>query len=170
MNHQELQKEAEELYPKWDGITPMQEMVVETKWLSYKAGRLKSEKQIAELERRCLNQQNTIHGFQENLSIALDMRTGTINHVAFSSDAVRGIDKLKTELLSLRKENEWISVEERLPLLSYKRLDVWIEDGKTGPYRFANFFLGCHDEDDLKEHFRLNKVTHWRPLPSHPPK
>lgn len=124
--------------------------------------------EVEELKRRNNNQRDTIHGFQKGLSDALGMSFGDIHEVAFVSDAVRGIDKLKADIEKLRK---WIPVSERLPIIGGEDTLVL-----AGGYKdIAKFSLAHRDwvksvmsTDGRFIDIVLHDVTHWQPLPPNP--
>jgi len=80
------------------------------------------------------------------------------------------IDELNKEVERLRKEREWISVEDRLPFKDGNDsimclVRTTFKETLCRPY---NEYHKCWDDEDYDDHFTPaigGKVTHWQPLP-----
>jgi hypothetical protein len=75
------------------------------------------------------------------------------------------VEQLRSEIESLKKVQQWISVDDRLPDLPHRKVIVWCE------MFYAPHYLHVGTCKDGKWDFgdsRLGQIKYWMPLPAAP--
>ena len=162
MTEEQIQKEAEELYPRVNINDCSSDMqfhnfvgLIESSRSAHIKARRQSLSEIEELKAQV-----------SKLKIELS------NYAYQIDSAKRDRDRAEAEVERLRKENEWISVEDKLPDDGLLHLVI-----AYGEYKLSAYGIGYKcwiqtkndNNGDGDYDIRLDGVTHWRPLPS-PPK
>ena len=68
----------------------------------------------------------------------------------------------ETELTELRKEREWISVDDELPEINQK-FDAWIKGERQIDYVFRDVQGYENDAEIIRETCKIYGMTHWTP-------
>jgi len=106
-------------------------------------------------------------GFTKQIDEFYELRKVTIDTINQRNELLLESERLKAELEKVKGENEWISVEDRLP----EPAEFCLVSDKQGvnkwPHHYMPEIKTWFDFEDGQEN---DSITHWKPLPQPPTK